>query len=289
MLTLQPLAERILAREQLPHQRLADDGHGGDRSRSASVKSRPARCGMPIVRKKPGVTGRTCGDGACPAAGIGPIEPIEPGADAEAGHRQKAHRRRSARRAIVAMRDDGVGVEAGDRAVSWYSARPGNGTRAVSTPLGAEARVDVLQPHEAANQQAGAGEQHERQRHLGDDQRAKRAARTRAAAVTAALAQGIVGRGRGEQRRHQPEQQTGRRATATERERRPPADRARPDRAAAPGCDRRRAPAARDGRRRPAPDRRRRRPATAAGSRSASGAAAGRAPAPSAVRSPSSR
>ena len=56
------------------------------------MKSRPARCGMPIVLKKFGVTGLHVGAGhARPAAGVGWSSAIEAGADAEAGHRQEAH------------------------------------------------------------------------------------------------------------------------------------------------------------------------------------------------------
>ena len=111
--------------------------------------------------------------------------------------------------------------------------------------LGAKARIDVLQPDEAANQQAGAGQQHERQRHFDDDQRAQRAPRPRAGAVAAAFAQRVVGAGGCQQRRDQSEQHTGR-----ERGEQREADHRQiertPDRAAAPECDWPPAPADRD-------------------------------------------
>ena len=55
----------------------------------------------------------------------------------------------------------------------------------------AEAEVAALQLDEAAHQQTGAGKQHERQRHFGDDQRVEHAVRLAAAAVTPAIAQRI--------------------------------------------------------------------------------------------------
>ena len=76
--------------------------------------------------------------------------------------------------------------------------------------FGAEARIDALQLDEAAHQQAGAGEQHERQRDFGDDERAEHAVQPPAAAVTSAFAQRVAGVARRDERRHEAEDDAGR-------------------------------------------------------------------------------
>ena len=76
--------------------------------------------------------------------------------------------------------------------------------------VGAEARVNALQLDEAAQQQARAREQHERQRHFSDDERAQHAVKAPAAAVTSAFAQ-RVGRVAGrDERGHEAKEDAGR-------------------------------------------------------------------------------
>jgi hypothetical protein len=58
--------------------------------------------------------------------------------------------------------------------------------------LGAEAEIACLQLDEAAHQEPGAGQQHERQRDLGDDERAEHAVKPAAAAVASSLAQRVA-------------------------------------------------------------------------------------------------
>ena len=70
-------------RELVPDELLADDRDGQPSRRCrTSEKSRPAICGIPIVLKKSGVTGRTWLRGSCPSAGFGAIDAPEAGADA---------------------------------------------------------------------------------------------------------------------------------------------------------------------------------------------------------------
>ena len=71
-------------------------------------------------------------------------------------------------------------------------------------------RSALLQLDEAAHQQTGAGQQHERQRHFGDDERAEHAVQSAAAAVTARLraSASLAAAGRDE-RRHDAEDDAG--------------------------------------------------------------------------------
>ena len=57
----------------------------------------------------------------------------------------------------------------------------GSDTRMVSRPSGRNPTGTLRQPGEALQQQAGADEQHQRQRHLGDHERPGRAAPRRGA------------------------------------------------------------------------------------------------------------
>ncbi len=56
----------------------------------------------------------------------------------------------------------------------------GSATSIVSTPFGAEARVDVQQPDERLNQQRSGDQQHRRERDLHDDEHVARAVRAAA-------------------------------------------------------------------------------------------------------------
>ena len=86
----------------------------------------------------------------------------------------------------------------------------GSPTLAVEHAVDAEAQVGALQLDEAAHQQAGAGEQDERQRHFGDHERAEHAVQPRAAAVTAAFAQRVAGGARRDECGDDPEEDPGR-------------------------------------------------------------------------------
>ena len=96
------------------------------------------------------------------------VDEVEPGTGAAAGHRQRAPHRHAG--------DAGQGFELLPRALEEGGARrlvvggrrhaEAEGQQAV----GAEARVHLEQLGEAAHQEPGAGEQHQRQRHLGDHQ-----------------------------------------------------------------------------------------------------------------------
>ena len=76
--------------------------------------------------------------------------------------------------------------------------------------FGAEAEVVALQLDEAAHQQTGAGQQHERQRHFGDDERAEHAVQPAAAAVTSAVAQRIARVARRDECRNETKDDAGR-------------------------------------------------------------------------------
>ena len=67
--------------------------------------------------------------------------------------------------------------------------------------------IDGLQPHEALHQEPGADEQHERQRHLRDDERVLEPAGRGRAGAAAALVQPLGDAGaRGLQQRREPEE-----------------------------------------------------------------------------------
>ena len=75
--------------------------------------------------------------------------------------------------------------------------------------FGAEAEVVALQLDEAAHQQTGAGQQDERQRHFGDDERAEHAVQSAAAGVTPAFAQRIARGARRDECGHETEEDAG--------------------------------------------------------------------------------
>ncbi len=74
----------------------------------------------------------------------------------------------------------------------------------------AEAEVAALQLDEAAHQQASAGQQHQRQGHFGDDERAEHAVQSAAAAMTSTFAQRIVRGARRDECGHESEEDSGR-------------------------------------------------------------------------------
>ena len=133
---------------------------------------------------------------------------------------------RSTRQKLVPMHDPGIGRQDAPAALST----PGRaemrdsdsrknvvGLRVVVSrrrqhharrehAVDAEARVGALQLDEAPHQQTGAGEQDERQRDFGDDQRAEHAVQPRTAAVTAAFAQRVAGGARRDECGDDPEE-----------------------------------------------------------------------------------
>ena len=73
-----------------------------------------------------------------------------------------------------------------------------------------EAAIDVLHVPQRADQDAGAGEQHERERHLGGDERTARAPAAAAPAFASAFLQVLAdGSLRRLQRRHEPGEECG--------------------------------------------------------------------------------
>ena len=58
--------------------------------------------------------------------------------------------------------------------------------------LGDESRIHVSEADQASNEQPGAGEQHERERHFGDDEHLARACRVRAARTARGVLEGFA-------------------------------------------------------------------------------------------------
>ena len=200
-------AERVFAGKEAPRRGLAHDVTRGESSWSAGVTSRPATCGMPMVLKKPGVIGLTSVLGPFAGAGHWSIAAPVAGPHAAAPrHREKgdAGRLLDARERTDAR--ERVREEAGS--LRWR--RVTNRRRLHARrehAVGVESRIDVLQAHEAANQETRADEQNQRQRHFRDDEPAENAPRPRPAAVAAAFAKRLIDRARRHDRRHEAEDQ----------------------------------------------------------------------------------
>ena len=123
--------------------------------------------------------------------GLRMIFDLDAAAVVVAAERQDVHRADVATRRACARR----APRAADRTASGRlprSAPSAATTSIVSTLFGREAGVDLLQLPQAANQQPGADQQHDRQRDFGDDQRFARAAADGCALLLAAFLQRVV-------------------------------------------------------------------------------------------------
>ena len=213
----------------------------GESTVSARAKSRPAVCGIPMVLKKCGVTGFTAVPGHLARLG----RRLDPGGRSSCRCRGPAIGRKLTRRGALHAGDGGdsrqhVGEEAAELlvgvvALARTAARAPVSTPSVRMPGSTFCSAMKLR----INKPAPASSTSDK-RDFRDHQRAERATRARSTAVTAAFAQRVVRVAGGEHRRDDAEDQAGH-ERQHQREAAPPAYRARPDRAAAPECDRPRA------------------------------------------------
>ena len=168
-----PPAKRVLVGELLPHELFADDGDGHrvQRVRFGEVTSGHLRNAHRLEESR--VIG--------PHLARGQLAGSPASDDRRARSWCRCSERNRQARGAGSVLDTGQNGDARQR-LAEEAARlrrgriaPGKLHARREHAVRAEAGIDALQLQEAAHQQTGAGEQHERQRHFGDDERVEHA------------------------------------------------------------------------------------------------------------------
>ena len=170
------LADGIHAGEVLLGHRLVDDDAILTVGRVVLVEQSSLQQGNAHGLEVVVVTTRTSATGSSPRAGGGWPTTSKPVAapSPRSGRKLTAAGRLDAGQRVDAVEQPTGRTARAPRVVRYRD--PGSDTRIVIVLRRVEPGIDVQQLHEAADEQAGADEQHQRQRDLDDDERAARAA-----------------------------------------------------------------------------------------------------------------